>query len=190
MSDKSFFPTSKDFADLQEQLRTVQEALRNSREQSLTNSQLATSLDADLAALKALVLRKDEALLIAAPIFDPLLGPRHEKAEVILEALALEPSDLSGCVVLTRDEHQGTQAAIAQDEHTIKDLRATNAALTAALEKITRTCPAHHQDGGLYVAHFNKDGTETGIEFVDPLTVINEMEGIARTALARAGGAK
>lgn len=57
--------------------------------------------------------------------------------------------------------------------------------LRVALERITRTCPAYSADNGLFVVHFDENGTETGIEAVDPLAVINEMEGIARRALAQ-----
>lgn len=55
--------------------------------------------------------------------------------------------------------------------------------LREALERIRSGIPACSQEGCLYIAHFDQDGTETGIEQVDPLAVIQSIVGLVDSAL-------
>lgn len=80
----------------------------------------------------------------------------------------------------------------------VVELRSSLAAMTAraegaekerelyrrALQEISDSVPACGSDGGCFVAHFDQDGNEVGIQHVDPIGVFVGMAEVARYALS------
>lgn len=63
------------------------------------------------------------------------------------------------------------------------EARARVGELETALRRILDGIPACGSDGSLYVEHFDGEGNSTGTEYVDPLAVIQSIQGVADAAL-------
>ena len=63
-----------------------------------------------------------------------------------------------------------------------------NAMLVEALKRIVFTVPVLDGAGGLFFEHHGFDGEYLGVEQIDPMWVIQEMAGVAQSALAQAEG--
>lgn len=70
----------------------------------------------------------------------------------------------------------------------IDRLRTQNRALVEALKRIVFTVPALDGAGGLFFEHHGFDGESLGVQQIDPMWVIEEMAGVAQSALAQAEG--
>ena len=66
---------------------------------------------------------------------------------------------------------------------TIITLRARVKELEVAMERIVKSVPCLQDGGGLFFPMFDGEGNEIGIEYVDPMTVIQEMSSIASDEL-------
>lgn len=67
---------------------------------------------------------------------------------------------------------------------TIADLNEQLSAAEKALQSILTDVPACDEHGQLYHMHFDENGTELGPEFIDPLAVIQHLQGVAHRALS------
>jgi hypothetical protein len=89
-------------------------------------------------------------------------------------------------VVSDMEEYRKLESRCLVAEQERDSLRAKLEIATAALDRITTGMPSFHE-GNFVTMHYDGDGNELGFEHHDPVSIIQSINGVAESALAKIG---